>query len=96
MLEIWCANHAVPFALEPITELSANRSMARLKSPSALMADATAALEDAHAAAANAQSPKIDSEQFTAHAECAVAKSFEAIGLAEQALANHRKSSESR
>ncbi|RIJ21245.1 hypothetical protein D1224_13040 [Henriciella barbarensis] len=59
------------------------------------MADATAALEDAHAAASNAQSPKIDNEQFKSLAECAVAKSFEAIGLAEQALANHQKSSES-
>ena len=69
--------------------------MARKQSHEELMAKMTAVLEEAHAAAANAQSPKIDNEQFKAHAECAVAKSFEAIGLAEQALANHRKSSES-
>ncbi len=60
--------------------------------PQKLMADVTIALEDAHEAAVQAQSPKLCGLMFEQLAALAIANARKAIELAESALEAHRKS----
>lgn len=55
------------------------------------MADVTMALEDAHDAAIQAQSPKLCGLMFEQLAALSIANARKAIGLAESALEAHRK-----
>lgn len=59
--------------------------------PQKLMADGTVALEDAHEAAVQAQSPTHCSVMFEQLAALSIANARKAIQLAEQALETHRK-----
>jgi len=55
------------------------------------MADVTVALEDAHEAAVQAQSPKLCGLMFEQLAALSIANARKAIELAESALEAHRK-----
>ena len=66
--------------------------MAQSDLPQKLMADGTVALDDAHGAASQAQSPKLCGLMFEQLAALAIANARKAIELAESALEAHRKS----
>lgn len=59
--------------------------------PQKLMADATMALEDAHEATIQAQSPKLCGLMFEQLAALSIANARKAVELAESALEAHRK-----
>ncbi len=60
--------------------------------PQKLMADVTMALEEAHEAAIQAQSPKLCGLMFEQLVVLTIANARKAIELAESALEAHRKS----
>ena len=65
--------------------------MAKNDLPQKLMADVTMALEEAHEAAVQAQSPRLCGLMFEQLAALSIANARKAIELAESALEAHRK-----
>ena len=65
--------------------------MARDDLPKKLMVDATMALEDAHEAAVQAQSPRLCGLMFEQLAALSIENARKAVELAESALEAHRK-----